>query len=130
MPNRSAGILSQNGLALRQARLVAATAVHMSSVQGTEPSDLTTKAITGALRAPVGAAEGRAYAFVVKSDGSVPWTLDIWTAVVATRRACRRASPFCDKIPADLFGNLPYIYIYIIYIYIYRERERLRYRHR
>ena len=44
LPNRSAGILSQNGLALRQARLVAATAVHMSSVQGTEPSDLTTKA--------------------------------------------------------------------------------------
>ena len=95
LPNRSAGILSQNGLALRQARLVAATAVHMSSVQGTEPSDLTTKAITGALRA---------YAFVDKSDGSVPWILDIWTAEAATRRACRRASPFCDKIPADLFG--------------------------
>ena len=32
-----------------------------------KPSYLTTKAITGALRAPVGAAEGRAYAFVVKN---------------------------------------------------------------
>ena len=89
---------------------MAATAVHMSNVQGTEPSDLTTKAIKGALRATVGAAEGRAYAFVVKSDGSVPWTLDICTAVAATSRACRRASPFCDKIPADLFGKLPYVF--------------------
>ena len=40
--------------------------------QGTESLDLTTKAFTGALRAPVGAAEGRAYAFVVKSNDSVP----------------------------------------------------------
>ena len=37
-----------------------------------ESSDLTPKAFTGARSAPVGAAEGRAYAFGVKSSDSVP----------------------------------------------------------
>ena len=39
---------------------------------GAESSDSTPKAYTGARSAPVGAAEGRAYAFGVESDDSAP----------------------------------------------------------
>ena len=43
-----------------------------SPCPGAESSDSTPKAYTGARSAPVGAAEGRAYAFGVESDDSAP----------------------------------------------------------
>ena len=60
----------------------------------TESSDLTPKPFTGARSAPVGAAEGPAYGFGVRSDDSVPGFGEFW---VCRGKSCR----FFDICPVD-----------------------------